>query len=115
METKKIQLIFFLLGTFLFNWLFWQEQLGLNLLIFNVFILLSSYFIYPNSFKSKYVITFSILCILTATFVFLYGSTIAKITNSFLLLICIGYIHQPKIKAAFFAGFTSIINFLNCP
>lgn len=115
MKTKKIQLIFFLLGTLLFNWLFWQEQLGLNLLIFNVFILLSSYFIYPNSFKSKYVIAFSILCILTATFVFLYGSTIAKITNSFLLLICIGYIHQPKLKAVFFAGFTSIINFFKLP
>ncbi|MCW8898843.1 MAG: DUF4173 domain-containing protein [Flavobacteriales bacterium] len=115
METRKIQLIFFLLGTFLFNWLFWQEQFGLNLLIFNVFILLSSYFIYPNSFKSKYVIAFSILCILTATFVFLYGSTIAKITNCFLLLICIGYIHQPKLKAAFYAGFTSIINFFKLP
>lgn len=115
METRKIQLIFFLLGTFLFNWLFWQEQLGLNLLIFNIFILLSSYFIYPNSFKSKYVVAFSILCILTASFVFLYGSTIAKITNSFLLIICIGYIHQPKLKASFFAGLTSVINFFKIP
>lgn len=115
MKTKKIQLTFFLIGTLLFNWLFWQEQLGLNLLIFNVFILLSAYIIYPNSFKSKYVIAFSILCILTATFVFLYGSTIAKITNSILLLICIGYIHQPKLKAIFFAGFTAIINFFKLP
>ena len=115
MEIRKIQLTFFLLGTILFNWLFWQEQLGLNLLIFNVFILLASYFIYPNSFKSKYVIVFSLSCILTASFVFLYGSTIAKITNSILLLICIGYIHQPKLKASFFAGFTSIINFFKLP
>lgn len=115
MKTKKIQLALFLLGILLFNWFFWQEELGLNLLLFNLFILGSSFIIHPKSLGFKTIIYSSCTCLITALMVFFYGSTIAKTTNFMALLLFIGYVHQPQLKAIFFAGCNAIINFFHFP
>ncbi|PCI97918.1 MAG: hypothetical protein COB15_06990 [Flavobacteriales bacterium] len=114
-ETKKVQLGLFILGSILFNWFFWKEELGLNLLLYNIFIIGTLSIIYPKSIKEKRTLLMVSACTITALMVFFYGSTISKVTNLTSLLIFIGYVHQPQIKSIFFAGFTSILNFFRFP
>jgi len=115
MKVKKIQLLLFTVGTLLFNCFFWHEDLGLNLLLFNIFIIGSSFIIYRQSFQFKTTLYVSFACIITGTMVFCYGSTIAKVTNFISLLVFIGYVHQPQLKAIFFASFSTITNFFHFP
>jgi len=115
MKTKNIQLAFFIIGTILFNWFFWHEELGLNLLLYNLFIIGTSIVIYPKSKTKKTVLTTAMTSVITSIMVFIYGTTIAKFTNILSLFIFIGYVHQPQVKAIFYALFTSFINFFTFP
>tara|TARA_B100000809_G_scaffold222378_1_gene231299 strand:- start:864 stop:2390 length:1527 start_codon:yes stop_codon:yes gene_type:complete len=115
MKTKKTQLGLFLLGSILYNWFFWEEDLGLNLLLFNHFIIAVAYLLNPASRKQNSVLLMGIASLTTATMVFFYGSTISKLTNFVSLIVFIGYVHQPQLKAIIFALFTSLNNFFRFP
>lgn len=115
MKTKKAQLGLFLLGSILYNWFFWEEDLGLNLLLFNHFIIAATYLLNPASRKQNSVFLLGVASLTTASMVFFYGSTLAKFTNFIALIIFIGYVHQPQLKAILFALFTSIHNFFRFP
>lgn len=115
MKTKKAQLGLFLLGSILYNWFFWEEDLGLNLLLFNHFIIAAAFLLNPASRKQNSVLLMVIASLTTASMVFFYGSTISKFTNFISLIVFIGYVHQPQVKAIIFALFTSINNFFRFP
>lgn len=113
--TKKIQTVLLIVGSILFNWFFWKEELGLNLLLYNVFIIVVTLLIYPTAKKEKSTLLMIAASLISAFMVFAYGSTVAKWTNFVSLFIFIGYAHQPQIKSIFFAGFTTVINFFHFP
>lgn len=53
MQQAKTQLLLVLIGVLLFNFSFWQENLGLNTLIFTLFYLASLWFIFSESRNSR--------------------------------------------------------------
>ena len=113
--TKKLQLLLLIIGSVLFNWFFWKEELGLNLLLYTIFIIAVTLLIYPTAKKEKSIWLMVAASFISAFMVFAYGSTVAKLTNLVSLLILIGYAHQPQIKSIFFAGCTTLVNFVNFP
>ena len=48
MKTPALKIVLLFAGTILFNIIFWQEKIAINALLFDVFILSSVFYLYPE-------------------------------------------------------------------
>ncbi len=83
----------------LFDWLFWQEKLGLNLLVFNTLLLVATVLNYKHSLNRLRTIAVLFCTLLTATMVVWHGSFVAKLACLVSLALAVVLTHQPHLKA----------------
>ena len=50
MKKPALKIVLLFAGTILFNIIFWQEKIAVNALLFDAFILLSVFYLYPAAF-----------------------------------------------------------------
>jgi len=84
-------------GGILFYLLFWSEQQGINLLIFDIFILGSLACLYKDSFQNKHTKILVVGTILTVLMVVIHNSIISKFVHLFSFITLVGFIHQKQI------------------
>ena len=100
---NSIKLLFTGLGAFLFNALFWEESLGLNTLIFAVFIMASMAFLHRKTSLNKYALLTGGASLFSAIMVvinFSFPARLALVTSS---VLTVGFLHQHTLKSAFYA------------
>lgn len=107
---KRLQLLTVTAGSILFTFLFYENLIGLNLLLFNVFVIGSLYFLKKLTLKSK--LEFAILSgtILSGLMVVIYNSSLAIAVNLISLFLLAGVLLLPKIRNLIYASGLSIIN-----
>ena len=108
-ESLKLSLTF--LGAIIFNLIFWNEKIGVNALLFDVFIMCCIYYLYPSSVRNKICIGLGVAHLITAAMVVVHNTALSKIGFSITLLLFVSfsqYIH----RSAWYAGGSVILNYI---
>jgi len=116
METQsKFKFIVLCVGTILFNSFFWAENLGLNVVLFTLFILASMVKFHPSLLQSKTKLTLAFGLLFSAIQTVLYASDFAAWMYFISILLIPGMILYENIRSFMFAIPTSIFNFILSP
>ncbi|NII81932.1 MULTISPECIES: DUF4173 domain-containing protein [unclassified Pedobacter] len=103
-----------LLGGLLFTFLFWQERLALNLLIYSIY-LLAITFINADVVKSTKLKIYCLAHLLAAVLVVVNNSDLSIATYYISLLLFIGFSHNQQIRTIFTAFLASILQIITVP
>ena len=99
------------LGVVLFDWLFWRERGGVNMLVFNAFIVVSQLVQLPRhaaARRSGYFWLMLFGTLLSGVFMAIYGSAVAALASAVSVLLLLGYANQPTLKLLLYAGITGL-------
>lgn len=99
-------------GAMLFSLLFWQEQLALNMLLFEGFIITTLFYIYPIRVLPAPVKWLLPAHLLSLCMVMLYNTAISKIAAGVSLLLLVAFTEYGH-RSAWFAGIAIAFNFLS--
>lgn len=112
MKTEPSKLLLVIAGALIFNVIFWNEKLGLNIILFDIFICGSVFFLFPYSLKSSSSKWLLAGHLLTAAMVVVQNTVLSKIGFSVTLLLFISfsqYIH----RSAWYSGGSAMMNYIN--
>ncbi len=113
-KTIHINLLLFA-GLLLYNALFWEEKLGVNVLIFSSFIVSSLFYLYPESRTSKAVILTGLGTIFTAILIVGVNSSLVKTVHFLSLITFAGFVQQRELRFIFYAFLLTMANFFRTP
>ena len=103
-----------LIGGLLFSFLFWQERLAINLLIYSIYLLAVTY-VNPEVTKSLKVRIYGSAHLLAAILVVVNNSDLTLASYYISLLLFIGYSHNQQIRTAFTALLAAILQMSTAP
>ncbi|TGE22187.1 DUF4173 domain-containing protein [Hymenobacter aquaticus] len=109
----SLQKLLLPLGALLFDFLFWQERAGLNMLLYTVFVLAASVATLPRQagvLRSGYFRAAFLGAIFSGLMVAVYGSFAAYLACVASLALVLGYINQPHLKLVGYALLTALAN-----
>lgn len=89
MNTHKLKIILLFAGAILFNIIFWQEKLAVNAILFDVFILLSVFNLYPAAFTKPAMKWLILAHLISITTVIIHNTLLAKLTFAATLLLVV--------------------------
>lgn len=104
-----------LLGTILFNLLFWKEKMGLNTLLFTLFLLGGLRLLHPKSFKKRVVRFTTLGALLAAGAVVWNATTLSKITYMLSTFTLIGFVQQRELRFLGYGFLLALTNFFKVP
>ncbi|WP_406826067.1 DUF4173 domain-containing protein [Pedobacter sp. KACC 23697] len=111
---SNLLLLSVLLGGLLFTFLFWEERLALNLLIYSIYLLVIT-FINPEVVKSTKLKIYGSAHLLAALLVVINNSDLSLVTYYISLLLFIGFGHQQQIRTIFTAFLAAILQLVTVP
>lgn len=98
------------LGVVLFDWLFWREGGGVNMLVFTLFVLVVQFVLLPRHAAVRRAGSFWLMVggsLFGAAMMALYGSAVAALACMASLLMLLGYVNQPHLKLVLYALLTA--------
>ncbi len=110
MKSKSFKLLLILSGAFAFNILFWQEKMGLNLALFDVFLCASLFSLFPRIWQNNLSKSLLVAQTIALLMVVIQNTLVSKIAFSvtFLLFVSFSeYAHQ----SVFYAGGSIFLNY----
>ena len=102
-------------GALLFDWLFWLEGTGLNVLVFTIFVVVAQLYLLPRHApvrRSGYFWQAVAGSLFSAGMVAVYGSGAAGLATLASLAMLLGYVNQPHLKLVLYAVLTAGANWL---
>ena len=90
-------------GACLFNFIFWHEKLGINAFLYDAFIIVSTFILYPEAKKNTTVRWLLLMQTICVGMVIMLNTLLSKIALSLVLLLFIGfaeYVHRSILFAA---------------
>lgn len=101
-ETLKTNLI--VTGAILFNIIFWQEKMGLNTALFDVFIVACVFYLYPGFIKNSTTRLLAAGHFITIAMVLLHNTILSKIACTITLLLLVTFAQYAHRSAWYAAG-----------
>ncbi|WP_216680161.1 hypothetical protein [Hymenobacter siberiensis] len=98
------------LGVVLFDWLFWREGGGINMLVFKLFVLVVQFVLLPRHAAVRRSGSFWLMVggsLFGAAMMAVYGSAVAALACMASLLMLLGYVNQPHLKLVLYALLTA--------
>jgi hypothetical protein len=98
------------LGVALFDWLFWQEGGGVNMLVFTVFVIGAQLVMLPRHAAVRRSAYFWLMVsgsLFGALMMAVYGSGVAALACMLSVLMLLGYVNQPHLKLMLYALLTA--------
>ncbi|MEP7230733.1 MAG: DUF4173 domain-containing protein [Ginsengibacter sp.] len=111
MRTQPLKFLLVVTGAIVFNFIFWNEKIGVNLILFDIFICGSVFFLFPYSLKnnlSKWLLAGHLL---TAAMVVVQNTILSKIGFSITMLLFISF-SQYLHRSVWYAGGSAIMNYV---
>ena len=105
------QKLFLPLGVGLFDWLFWHESGGVNVLVFNLFIVVSQLIMLPGHAAVRRSGYFWLMVggsLFSGAMMAVYGSDVAALASVVSVLMLLGYVNQPHLKLVLYALPTAV-------
>ncbi|MCB0721223.1 MAG: DUF4173 domain-containing protein [Ignavibacteriae bacterium] len=115
MRTSFIKRMLVLILVLVFNYFFWSERLGINLLIFCVFLFASLVLFNRKSFSSLHVIILTCSTLVLGGLVVYNNTLLSKCMFFIFFVTALGYIHLPQLRSISFAFPTAVLNFFMFP
>ena len=112
MKSTSRRLLLITSGALLFNFIFWNEKLGINTIIFDAFICTSVFFIFPYSIQSSVSRWLFAGHIISAALVVFQNTIIAKISFSVTLLLFVSF-SQFLHRSPWYASGSTVLNYLS--
>lgn len=110
MNTKS-KFWFLIAGTVIFTSVFWKQTIGINSLIFSLFIAVSLFLFYPESRKSKYAIIVYLGTLITSFSVAYHASVLSIFVWIMSLFLLQPIVQYSNAKTVFFSGFSALIEY----
>lgn len=114
-KKANLKLLMTAAGVLLFNYLFWMENLGLNLVLFVLFLISSVYIFEPEARTNKLVHLTAIGTLIASVFVVYHNSGMAKFTVVLSQIIFIGFVHFGTLKSIMYSIISSVTSFFLMP
>ena len=111
MKTATLKIILLLAGAVLFNIIFWQEKVALNALLFDAFILLSVFYLYPAAFTKpgmKWLLFAHVFALVTLVIQNTLLSKLAFSTTLLLVVVFTQFLH----RSVWYAAASAMGNYL---
>lgn len=115
MNTKKQTALLSLIGILLFNNLFWSEKMGLNAMIFSLFIIGSLSYLHKDCWHKKEVIITGAGTLFCSVLVILVNSWMVQFSYWFSLFAFSGFVQQRQLRHLFYAFSLIFINAFKSP
>jgi uncharacterized protein DUF4153 len=110
MKQAFLKSLLVLTGALLFNIIFWQEKMGLNLLIFDAFILWSVFYLYPSCFSNAVVKWLLLAHAITMATVLIHNTELSKLAFDITLLTLIVFVQYAH-RSVWYAAGSSFMNY----
>ncbi|GAB2848784.1 DUF4153 domain-containing protein [Hymenobacter ruber] len=107
---STIQKVLLPLGVVLFDWLFWREGGGVNMVVFTVFIVVAQLLMLPRHAAVRRSGYFWLMVggsLFGAAMMAVYGSGAAALACMASVLLLLGYVNQPHLKLVLYALLTA--------
>jgi hypothetical protein len=101
-------------GAVLFNIVFWQEKFGLNMLLFDAFLLGAIFFLYPQARHYSTVRWLSLGHLTCLAMVLVHNTALSVIANTITLLLLAGFAEYAH-RSVWYAGGSMFMNFIMVP
>jgi len=111
MRTPTLKIVLLLAGTILFNIIFWQEKMAVNALLFDAFILLSVFNLYPAAF-TKPAMKWLLLAHVVALATLIIHNTVLSILAFSVTLILVVVFTQFLHRSVWYAAASAIGNYV---
>jgi hypothetical protein len=115
MNKELIKLLLSSLGALLYTWLFWDQDKGINLLIFTSFTLVAVWQVFPETQDKKEVLLAMFATLLTALIYVVQHSTLSLIAHYISFFLWIGLLQQQTIRFIFFGFLLGFYSFFSVP
>ena len=99
----------------IYNFFFWRETLGVNIVVFSLLTAISVIYLNPASIRGRLVIVSLISIVYSSALVIINNSAFSKFSIFTCLIIFTGFVHQRELKTVFSAGMTAAISFFMFP
>ncbi|WP_316738975.1 DUF4173 domain-containing protein [Pedobacter aquatilis] len=111
---SNLLLLSALLGGLLFSFLFWEERLALNLLIYSVYLLTITY-LNPEVIKSTKLHIYGSVHLFTAILVVVNNSDLTLVSYYISMIMFIGFGHHQQLRTVFMAFFATALQMITVP
>ncbi|KQM78605.1 hypothetical protein ASE74_14000 [Pedobacter sp. Leaf216] len=111
---SNLLLISTLIGGLLFSYIFWDQWLALNQLIYSVFIITVTIF-NQELIKSTKFKMYALAHLLAAVLVVVNNSALTAVSYYVSLMLFIGYAHYPAVKTIYIAVLATIVQMVTVP
>ncbi|MBC7886609.1 MAG: DUF4173 domain-containing protein [Ferruginibacter sp.] len=111
MKNASVKVLLVTAGAVLFNIIFWHEKLGVNSVLFDVFILWSVFYLYPSAFANRPMKWLLAAHIITLAAVIIQNTFLSKLAFSATLLLVVvfsQYLH----RSVWYAAASAVMNYL---
>lgn len=115
MKKSILQNVLVIMGVILYQALFWQEKLGLNVLVFTLFIQASLWYLHPENRTRGTVIITGVGTLITAILVVVHNSTLVKLIHFLSLCSFVGFVQEREFRFIFYAFFLFLKTALRVP
>lgn len=113
MKQQKWMIV--LAGALLLNTMYWQEALGINVLLTFIFILSSNFKSTGELIRTKMGATVIGCCTIACAMLLIHNSIVSMIATFASLIILIGYLHFPKLRTTYSAMLSGLIDAIKVP
>jgi hypothetical protein len=110
MNEQLRKLTLYIIGAFLFNVIFYREQMALNTVFFDAFVLSSLFYLYPSARANaivRWLLVANVICLGT---LLLHNTILTKYAFIFTLLLTVGFAEYTH-RSAWYAGGSVFLNF----
>lgn len=111
MKTATLKLSLLFAGAILFNIIFWQEKMAVNALLFDVFILLSVFYLYPAAFTKPGMKWLLFAHAVTLVTLIIHNTELSKLAFSVTLLLVVVFV-QFLHRSVWYAAASAMGNYL---
>ncbi|MCB0587572.1 MAG: DUF4173 domain-containing protein [Phaeodactylibacter sp.] len=115
MKRSLLNFALIIAGSILYTNLFWQEQLGLNALLFSLFAIGAASWRWPEALRRREVRLLMGGVLLSALLTVWHNSLLAKATHVISFILLIGFLQPEKVRFVFFAFLLGLANIIEGP
>lgn len=104
MKAERLKLYLIIAGALLFNWLFWNEKMAINTVLYDFFLLGVLFSLYPNARHSstvRWLLAGHLICL---AMIVVHNTELSKLAYSITLLITIGFVQYAHRSVWYAAG-----------
>lgn len=114
-NSKLIRYGLLVLGTVLFDVLFWKQGFGINTMIFSIFLISTGFYLYPESKKSIPALIVSCGMILISSVVIYHSSSLAVFVWFTSVFFFPAFLHSPNLKTFIFGFLQALFSYILVP